>query len=52
MYEPAGTFGTLNQVEPRVRLPPEIKQEDMEDVNGRPESVQLVSLEENPDPHT
>jgi hypothetical protein len=47
VYEPGCTFPTLNEA---VRVPPDI--EHAEEANVMPDSVQLVSAEENPDPNT
>jgi hypothetical protein len=47
MYVPAGSFPTLNDA---VSVPPEIIH--VEEENVMPDSVQLVSVEENPDPNT
>jgi len=47
MYEPGCTFPTLNEA---VRVPPEIPH--VGEVTGMPDSVQLVSSEEKPDPIT
>lgn len=50
MYDPAGTFPTLNEP---VRLPPEIEHvEKKGEANVIPDNEQLVSLGENPEPHT
>jgi hypothetical protein len=46
VYKPAGTLATSNEP---IMMPPEIAQEG--EATGLPDNVQLVSLDENPEPH-